>query len=95
MMPNQPYRNVAGIALSRGLDRIEKHASLLASELEAFMSGPRADVSTQGSAVLELVRASVGRLVAAAEIDCELLAADGWQVEGKQRIVGHGGCGAG
>ena len=36
----------------------------------------------------------VGRLVAARKIDCELLAADGWQVEGKQRIVGHGGCGA-
>jgi hypothetical protein len=23
------------------------------------------------------------------------VAADGWQVEGKRRIVGHGGCGAG
>jgi hypothetical protein len=35
------------------------------------------------------------RLVAARKIHCELLAADGWQVEGKQRIVDHGGCGAG
>jgi hypothetical protein len=42
----------------------------------------------------EQEQAGVGRLVAAGEIDCELLAADGWQVEGKQRIVGHGGCGA-
>jgi len=25
--------------------------------------------------------------------DCELLAADGWQIEGKRRIVGHGGRG--
>jgi hypothetical protein len=31
---------------------------------------------------------------AAVKIDCEFLAADSWQVEGKQRIVGHGGCGA-
>ena len=38
---------------------------------------------------------TIGRLVAAGKINCELLAADRWQVEGKQRIVGHGGCGAG
>jgi hypothetical protein len=25
--------------------------------------------------------------------ECELLAADSWQVKGKQRIVDHGGCG--
>jgi hypothetical protein len=37
----------------------------------------------------------IGRLGAAIKIDCEFLAADGWQVEGKQRIVGHGGCGRG
>jgi hypothetical protein len=37
----------------------------------------------------------IGRLGAAIKIDCEFLAADGWQVEGKQRIVGHGGCGGG
>jgi len=30
-------------------------------------------------------------LVAASEIDCELLAADGWKIEGKQRSFGHGG----
>jgi hypothetical protein len=38
-------------------------------------------------------QATIGRLVAAIKIDCELLAADSWQVEGKRRIVGHGGCG--
>ena len=38
-------------------------------------------------------QARVGGLVAAVEIDCEFLAADGWQIEGKRRIVGHGGCG--
>jgi hypothetical protein len=27
-------------------------------------------------------------------IDCEFLAADRWQVEGKRHIVCHGGCGA-
>jgi hypothetical protein len=36
----------------------------------------------------------VAGLVAARKIDCEFLAVDGWQVEWKQRIVGHGGCGA-
>jgi hypothetical protein len=36
----------------------------------------------------------IRRLVAALEIDCELLALDGWQIKGEQRIVGHGGCGA-
>jgi hypothetical protein len=39
-------------------------------------------------------QARIGRLVAAIKIDCEFLAANGWQVEGEQRIVGHGGCGA-
>jgi hypothetical protein len=37
----------------------------------------------------------IGGLDAAIKIHCEFLAADGWQVEGKQHIVGHGGCGAG
>ena len=37
----------------------------------------------------------IGRLGAAVEIYCEFLALDGWQVEGEQRIVGHGGCGVG
>jgi hypothetical protein len=32
-------------------------------------------------------------LIAAFEIDGEFLAADGGQIERKQRIVGHGGCG--
>jgi len=38
---------------------------------------------------------SIGRLVATLKINCELLAVHRWQVEGKQRIVGHGGCGTG
>ncbi len=29
------------------------------------------------------------------KINCEFLAPDRWKVEGKQRIVGHGGCGGG
>jgi len=29
------------------------------------------------------------------KIYCEFLAVDGWQVEGEQRIVGHGGRGVG
>jgi hypothetical protein len=33
-------------------------------------------------------------LVAAVKINCEFLTADRWKVEGKQRIVAHGGCGA-
>ena len=40
-------------------------------------------------------QAGVGGLVAAGKIHCEFLAVDGWQVEGKQCIVGHGGCGGG
>ena len=39
-------------------------------------------------------QAAVRRLVAAVKINCEFLAADGWQVEGKRHIVGHSGCGA-
>ena len=38
--------------------------------------------------------AAIGGLVAAVKINCEFLAADRWKVEGKRRIVGHGGCGA-
>ena len=37
-------------------------------------------------------KAAVRRLVAAVEIDCELLGTDGWQSEGKRRSVDHG-CG--
>ena len=36
---------------------------------------------------------AIGRLIAAFEIDGEFLAVDGRQIERKQRIVGHGGCG--
>jgi hypothetical protein len=36
-------------------------------------------------------QATVRGLAAAIEIDCELLAADGWKIEGKQRSFGHGG----
>jgi hypothetical protein len=39
-------------------------------------------------------QARIRRLVAAVKIHCEFLAADTWKVEGKRRIVGHGGCGA-
>jgi hypothetical protein len=39
-------------------------------------------------------QAAIRGLVAAVKINCEFLAMDRWQVEGKQRIVGHGGCGA-
>jgi len=39
-------------------------------------------------------QAGVGRLGAAVEIHCEFPPAHGWQVEGKQRIVVHGGRGA-
>ena len=42
----------------------------------------------------EQQQAGVARLVAAAKIDCAFLAPDSWQLEGKRRIVGHGGCGA-
>jgi hypothetical protein len=38
-------------------------------------------------------QASIGRLVTAIKIHCEFLGAHCWQVEGKQRIVGHDGCG--
>jgi hypothetical protein len=38
--------------------------------------------------------AAVRGLVPAVKINCEFLAMDRWQVEGKQSIVGHGGCGA-
>ena len=37
---------------------------------------------------------AIRRLVAAVKIDCEFLAMDRWQIEGKRCIVGHGGCGA-
>ena len=39
-------------------------------------------------------QAAIRGLVAAVKIHCEFLAANSWQVEGKRRIVGHGGCGA-
>ena len=37
---------------------------------------------------------AVRGLVAAVKINCEFLAPDRWQVEGKRCSVGHGGCGA-
>jgi hypothetical protein len=40
-------------------------------------------------------KSGIGRLVATSKIDCEFLAVNRWQVERKQRIVGHGGRGAG
>jgi hypothetical protein len=36
----------------------------------------------------------IGGLIASVEIYCDFLAVNGWQVEGKRRIFGHGGCGA-
>jgi len=36
---------------------------------------------------------TVGRLIATLEINCELLAPDGWQVKRQRRIVDHGACG--
>jgi hypothetical protein len=36
---------------------------------------------------------AIGGLVAAVKINGELLAADRRKIEGKRRIVGHGGCG--
>jgi hypothetical protein len=36
----------------------------------------------------------IRRLVAPVETYCDFLAMDGWQIEGKRRIFGHGGCGA-
>ena len=39
-------------------------------------------------------KTAVRRLIAAVKIDCEFLAPDRWQVEGKRCSVGHGGCGA-
>ena len=47
-----------------------------------------------GAGLPQQQKAGVRGLVAAVKIDCEFLAADGWQIEGKRRIVGHGGCGA-
>src|SRR4029077_12089063 len=38
-------------------------------------------------------KAAIGGLVASIKINCELLAADRWKIEGKRHIVGHGGCG--
>jgi hypothetical protein len=40
-------------------------------------------------------QAAVGTLATAVKINCDFLAADGWKVNGKRRIVSHGGCGAG
>ena len=40
-------------------------------------------------------QAGIGGLRAAVKIHCESLAVHGWQVEGKRRIVGHGGRGVG
>ena len=37
--------------------------------------------------------ARIRRLVTAVEINCELLARDGWQIEGHWCYIGHGGCG--
>lgn len=51
---------------------------------------PRADAGC-ALGLAQQQEAAVRGLVAAIEIDCELLAADGWKIEGKQRSFGHGG----
>jgi hypothetical protein len=43
---------------------------------------------------MKMSEAQRSGLVAAIKIHCEFLAPRSWQVEGKQLIVGHGGCGA-
>ena len=53
---------------------------------------PLADAEPRLSLAKEQ-QTAVGRLVAAGEIYCELLAGDGWQIEWQWRILGHGGCG--
>ena len=40
-------------------------------------------------------KTAVRRLTAAGKLDCEFLTPNRWKVERKQRIVAHGGCGAG
>jgi hypothetical protein len=40
-------------------------------------------------------KASIARLLPTIKIDCEFLAVHRWQVEWKQRIVGHSACGGG
>jgi hypothetical protein len=51
---------------------------------------PRADAN-RALSLPQQQQPSIRGLAAAIEIDCELLAADGWQIEGKQRSFGHGG----
>src|SRR6187551_3408768 len=53
------YRSIEAIALPDALDRISIHARLLATELEGFVVGARADVNTQGRAVQGLVRTNL------------------------------------
>src|SRR4029079_2587717 len=38
---------------------------------------------------------AIRRLIATSKINCEFLAPDRWKLEGKQRIVAHGGFGGG
>jgi hypothetical protein len=55
---------------------------------------PRADAKTS-LRLAQQQQTPVGGLIAACEIDCELLARDGWKIEGKKRIVIHGGVACG
>src|SRR3977135_2622733 len=52
-------RSIEERALPRALDRIDVHANLLASALDASVHGARAAGRTQGQAVAGLVRAIV------------------------------------
>ena len=51
------HRNVEALALPRALDRFDKHARLVAAELEASVRGTRGDVTTQGQTVDKLAAA--------------------------------------
>jgi len=79
-------------AFADKLDHLVLHARRLAP-IRHGRGEPPADAEL-ALGLPQQQEAGVGGLDAAGKIDCELLALDGWQVEGKRRIVGHGGCGA-
>src|SRR5436190_2298262 len=53
------YRNIVALALPRALDRIDTHARVVATVLEASTRGARADASTQGRTLDGLVSANL------------------------------------
>ena len=66
----------------------------LASRRSGIASASRPQTPSLRSACLQQQQTAIRGLVAAVKINCEFLAPDRWQVEGKQCSVGHGGCGA-